>query len=278
MTKQLGLITWVTLGFLGTAKADYLCSTYSNGRFYSESSYSENDGLSRVIEACQGDSSADYSQCIENAGCEENSSGGGGNGGGGGSFGAHVQLNKQYCGSDLCTYQVSWRTAHLPYSVLTVQIPGETEERLMACEGQFGSAQAPWIAKGKPYIFRVYETAFCSPYVGSYYSPVATAEAFELGNGGVSFIDGNLRSCNSSLCTFDINWRVAFGRGAVVTVVDEASGKEKLYACSEAQGSGVAPWIPADGRAVTFNLYASETCAANVGDHLRPVATKAIRR
>lgn len=139
----------------------YNCTTQSNGYYFQQSGWDYYSTRQAVVNQCKSHYYTSNSQCEYNAQC---------NGGGGGGGGGYGQINayKQYCqGNGLCTYSLNWSVGGWGGgSVLTVQIPGETGEKLMACEGQYGQAQAPWVAIGKQYVFRLYNNSGC--YIGGY--------------------------------------------------------------------------------------------------------------
>jgi hypothetical protein len=87
---------------------------------------------------------------------------------------SYLNAQRSYCGPELCTYQINWSAGYGSNTVLTVQEVGSYEgEKLMACEGQTASASAPWISRGKQYIFRVYVSSQCTQAVGQFTSPSA---------------------------------------------------------------------------------------------------------
>jgi hypothetical protein len=60
------------------AKADYLCTTQSNGESFQATEWDQGSAQSEVIASCQADPYTDNNQCVQATVCRETDGGGGG--------------------------------------------------------------------------------------------------------------------------------------------------------------------------------------------------------
>ena len=60
------------------ARADFICTTQSNGESFNATEYDQGSAQSEVIASCQADPYTDNNQCAQAAVCREDDSGGGG--------------------------------------------------------------------------------------------------------------------------------------------------------------------------------------------------------
>lgn len=74
-----------------------------------------------------------------------------------------LQAYFQYCQNyQLCTYNISWFSSYSQNTIVTVQVPEETNtQTLFACGAQSGQQIANWIKPGKRYIFRMFNSNDC---------------------------------------------------------------------------------------------------------------------
>ena len=190
---------------------------------------------------------------------------------------ASISYRISQCYSDMCTAELDWRTSY-GNAVVTVEIPGETQEKLYACTERYGYGSAPWIAKNKQYVFRVYESNRCTSDVGYYDRVAASVTVFvrdDDGNGGRGRLSAYRERCYSDLCTYNVSWR-SNGNSTVVTVQIPGETGERLMSCEGSSGTAHPNWI-ARNKDYVFRLYVSDRCSADVGRYERPVDRITVR-
>lgn len=87
-----------------------------------------------------------------------------------------VQLQgiRNSCGTNgLCNYDLFWNARQNQKTVLTVEVWGQSGEKVMSCGQGNGQANAEWITKGGVYRFRLYESNRCAADVGKFVKPSA---------------------------------------------------------------------------------------------------------
>lgn len=171
MTK----VFFATIAFLGMAQiaSAATCTTSSRGYSFRESSQDTYTAQDRVIRACETSRYTSSDECRRNVRCDGDNQTPPNQGRG------NISARNQFCQSNstLCTYSLNWNAGNRGSStIVTVELVGETPQKLFGCSGSSGQANADWIQKGKHYVFRMYESSDCYAQVWNWMAPAAVTD------------------------------------------------------------------------------------------------------